>query len=97
MKKIIVFCVAFLATMSLWASETSVKNAYGVEIWYDFDNESNTASVTYKGELESYYKEYTGEVVIPSTVTYGDEEYSVTSEISTKIRNYWGKRNEKIN
>ncbi|MBQ5778465.1 MAG: leucine-rich repeat domain-containing protein [Paludibacteraceae bacterium] len=75
MKKIIVFCVAFLATMSLWASETSV-NA----IWYDFDNESKTASVTYRGYgLWDYSDEYTGEVVIPSTVTYEGEEYSVKS------------------
>ena len=75
MKKIIVFCVAFLATMSLWASETSV-NA----IWYDFDSYTKTASVTYKGSYSSEdFNEYTGEVVIPSTVTYGGEEYSVTS------------------
>ena len=79
MKKIIVFCVAFLATMSLWALETSVKNAYGVEIWYDFDDESNIARVTYKGFYSYEYDEYTGEVVIPSTVTYGGEEYRVTS------------------
>ncbi len=79
MKKIIVFCVAFLATMSLWASETSVENAYGVEIWYDFDNESKTASVTYKGFISAYeYDEYTGDVVIPSTVMYEGEEYNVT-------------------
>ena len=72
MKKIIVFCVAFLATMSLWASETSVKNADGVEIWYDFDSSTKTASVT---SLD--YS--TREVVIPSTVTYESEEYNVTS------------------
>ena len=81
MKKIIVFCVAFLATMSLWASETSVENAYGVEIWYDFDSSTMTASVTYKGYSLDYSDDYayTGEVVIPSTVTYAGEEYNVTS------------------
>jgi len=62
------------------ASDTSVKNADGVEIWYDFDSESKTASVTYRGDdSNSYSREYTGEVVIPSTVTYNGVEYSVTS------------------
>ena len=62
------------------ASNTSVKNAEGVEIWYDFDSSTNTASVTYKeNSYSSYNNEYTGEVVIPSTVTYEGEEYNVTS------------------
>ena len=62
------------------ASDTSVKNADGVEIWYDFDSSAKTASVTYKGEASySYYGEYIGNVVIPSKVKYEGEEYSVTS------------------
>ena len=67
--------------VGVWAmaSETSVKNADGVEIWYDFDSSAKTASVTYKGESYSTFSdEYTGEVVIPSRVTYEGEEYSVT-------------------
>ena len=67
-------------SLSAMASETSVKNAEGVDIWYDFDSSTTTASVTYRGSDEySYNNEYTGEVVIPSTVTYEGEEYSVTS------------------
>ena len=63
------------------ASNTSVKNAEGVEIWYDFDSSTKTACVTYKGDNDNFYSnyEYTGEVVIPSTVTYEGVEYSVTS------------------
>ena len=61
------------------ASETSVKNADGVEIWYDFDSNTETASVTYKGEAwYSYDNNYIGNVVIPLKVTYDGEEYSVT-------------------
>lgn len=30
-------------------SDTSVKNADGVDIWYDFDGNTKTVSVTYKG------------------------------------------------
>jgi hypothetical protein len=62
------------------ASDTSVLNADSVEIWYDFDSSTKTASVTYKGNsYNDYSGEYSGEVVIPSTVTYEGEEYSVTS------------------
>ena len=66
--------------VSVWAmaSETSVKNADGVEIWYDFDSSAKTASVTYKGSYFDSYDEYIGNVVIPSKVTYEGEEYSVT-------------------
>ena len=62
------------------ASDTSVLNADSVEIWYDFDSSTKTASVTYKGNsYNDYSGDYSGEVVIPSTVTYEGEEYSVTS------------------
>ena len=62
------------------ASETSVKNADGVEIWYNFDSSDKTVSVTYKGKTPyTYDDEYIGNVVIPSKVTYDGEEYSVTS------------------
>jgi uncharacterized repeat protein (TIGR02543 family) len=49
-------------------------------IYYYFNADSKTATVTYKGGNDSSYKgEYTGAVVIPSEVTYGGEKYSVTS------------------
>ena len=49
-------------------------------IYYDFNADSKTATVTFKGEdYNSYNNEYTGAVVIPSEVTYGGEKYSVTS------------------
>ena len=73
------------------ASDTSVKNADGVEIWYDFNSNTKTASVTYRGSYYSAYSnEYTGEVVIPSTVTYEGVEYSVTSILSYAFYNCSG-------
>ena len=67
-------------SLSAMASNTSVKNAEGVDIWYNFDSSTKTAAVTYGGFFYGYYSdEYSGEVVIPSTVTYEGVEYSVTS------------------
>ena len=65
--------VASLGTM--FASDTQVGG-----IWYDFDSTSKTATVTFQGSNgsdDSY--EYTGSVVIPASVVYNSETYSVTS------------------
>jgi hypothetical protein len=51
-------------------------------IWYDFDSSSKTATVTYRGSSsDSYSNEYTGDIVIPASVTYNYNgiTYSVTS------------------
>ncbi len=59
----------------LFASDTQVDGIY-----YNFDYSSRTASVTYRGASEySYSNEYTGSVVIPSSVIYNHVTYSVTS------------------
>ena len=62
-------------SLSAMASAVSVKNADGVDIWYNFDSSAKTASVTRSGSGAVY----SGNVVIPSTVTYEGVEYSVTS------------------
>ena len=60
---------------TVFASDTQVDG-----IWYDFDGSSKTASVTYRGSsYSSYSNEYTGSVVIPASVTYNEEVYSVIS------------------
>ncbi len=54
-----------------------VANAYDAEIdgiYYNFSG--NEAEVTYRN---TNYNSYSGAVVIPSTVTYSGETYSVTS------------------
>ena len=49
-------------------------------IFYNLDVANKTATVTFKGNnYGSYDNEYSGDVVIPETVTYGDITYSVTS------------------
>ena len=76
MKKIFTFFLVLAASMGIvYASGTQVDG-----IWYDFDSSTKTASVTYPGDDASHYeKKYTGNVVIPSSVTYNGITYSVTS------------------
>ena len=73
--KLFSLMLAVAASMSMWASDTEVDG-----IWYDFNSSTRTASVTYRGSsASSYYYEYSGSVVIPSSVTYNGTTYSVTS------------------
>ena len=48
-------------------------------IYYDINYANLTATVTYRGSYYDEYDEYTGDVVIPATVTYDGKTYSVTS------------------
>ena len=49
-------------------------------IFYNLDAANKTATVTFKGDYSySYNNEYSGDVVIPETVTYNGITYSVTS------------------
>ncbi|MBO4689378.1 MAG: leucine-rich repeat protein [Paludibacteraceae bacterium] len=57
-----------------WASDTAVNG-----IWYDFDNSTMTASVTYYGNQANRYTDrYINSVSIPSSVVFEGKEYSVT-------------------
>ena len=81
------FYLTFLLTvlMSMVGAKTSAhdieaKNADGVTIYYRWNIDKTELSVTYRGDLlYSYTNEYSGNVVIPLSVTYGGKEYSVTS------------------
>ena len=76
-KKIFTFFLLALAagTGTMLASDTSVDG-----IWYDFDDEHLTAEVTYQGDdSESHSDRYSGGVVIPSSVIYNAQTYTVTS------------------
>ena len=62
------------------ASDISVANADGVTIYYIWANNKTELSVTYRGSTcNSYNNEYTGNVVIPESVTYNGKTYPVTS------------------
>ena len=67
---------------AIYASDTQVDG-----IWYDFDSETKTASVTYQGDqYSSYSNEYSGLVIIPETVAYNGTTYTVTSIGSSAFR-----------
>ena len=49
-------------------------------IYYKITSSTDlTVAVTYKGDSEVSYREYSGSITIPTTVTYGGLTYSVTS------------------
>ena len=69
------FAALTLSAGTLFASNTAVGGIY-----YYFYDANLTATVTYRGGSSAEYNnEYTGDVVIPTTVTYGGKTYSVTS------------------
>ena len=62
------------------AHDIAVANSDGKTIYYVKNSNGSSVSVTYQGtSYSSYSNEYTGDVVIPETVTYGGKTYSVTS------------------
>ncbi|MCI7337516.1 MAG: leucine-rich repeat domain-containing protein [Bacteroidales bacterium] len=68
------------AALTLSAGALFANGTYVDGIYYDFDDAKLTATVTYRGSYyDEYTDEYTGKVVIPATVTCGDNTYSVTS------------------
>jgi hypothetical protein len=75
-KKIFTLFFALVASVGIiYASDAQVDG-----IWYDFNESNKTATVTYRGSsYNSYYNEYSGSVVIPSSVTYNGTTYSVVS------------------
>ena len=68
MKKIFLVLTLLCLSLSAWAYEAEVN-----EIFYNLDEVNRTATVT------SYNNVYSGDVVIPETVTYNGITYSVTS------------------
>ena len=72
------FFLLFLALMTagiVAASDTKVGN-----IWYNFDDATTTAEVTFKGDAADFYdNRYKGSITIPEKVSYGGKTYNVTS------------------
>ena len=71
MKKLLLSLFAVLLSSCAWAY-----SAYIGGIYYDLNSETKKAEVTFKDEN---YNSYSGDVVIPSSVTYSGVTYSVTS------------------
>jgi len=59
------------------AHDINVKNGDGVTIYYNYINNKTELSVTYRGGYDN--DSYSGNVVIPESVTYNSKTYSVTS------------------
>ena len=69
-----------MAGAKAFAHDIEVKNADGVTIYYSWANDNTTLAVSYQGSsYDEYSDEYTGNVVIPESVTYNEATYSVTS------------------
>ena len=65
---------ALLGSISAYAHNFDVDGIY-----YNITSDA-TVEVTFRGSSYSYYdNEYSGDIIIPSTVTYSEKEYSVTS------------------
>ena len=78
----------FLLLAAILPVMASAYDAKIGRIYYDFDKDAKTATVTYLYYVSSSNKNaYSGTVNIPSTVVYSGETYDVTS-----IREYafWG-------
>ena len=70
------------ASIKALAHDFGVANADGKTIYYVYNNGSSgtTVSVSYRGrDFDSYSNEYSGDIVIPKSVTYNAKTYSVTS------------------
>ena len=75
-QKIVLLFLGLLTGIASWAHDFEVDS-----IFYNITSTKNlTVCVTYKGSSYYEYKnEYSGDVVIPSTVAYDGKTYSVTS------------------
>jgi len=63
-----------------FAHDIEVKNAYGVTIYYTWTNKNTELAVSYRGsDFDEYSNDYSGNVVIPASVTYNGKTFSVTS------------------
>lgn len=78
-KKIIPTLAIILTVFCATASDTWVVNNDRDTIWYDFNEEAKTASVTYKGGSCDQWNEYSGIINIPRKVKYNKKKYHVTT------------------
>ena len=73
MKKLLLFLFSFSLSIVVKAY-----NAYIDGIYYNLDQTAKTAEVTWRGLNDSNKDAYTGALIIPPTVNYNNEDYSVT-------------------
>ena len=72
--------VMLFATSNLFAHDIEVVNDDGKTIYYSWINNQTELAVSYQGSYSSAYSdEYSGNIVIPKSVDYEGNTYSVTS------------------
>ena len=82
MKRISLLLILFISMVGtkVSAHDIEVANDEGVTIYYYYINDKTELSVTFRGNSYSAYtNEYSGNVVIPSSVTYDGKTYNVRS------------------
>ena len=80
-KKLLILLLVMFANIGTMFASIQIDG-----IWYLFS--SNKATVTYQGSTySSYPDEYSGDIVIPASVTYNNVTYSVTSIGNEAFRN----------
>ena len=84
MKKQSFITILFIVLLSLveansFAHDIEVPNADGVTIYYYWINNTELAVSCQGSTYDSFHNEYSGDVVIPSSVEYNGNSYNVTS------------------
>ena len=78
--KIILLLSILLLPLVAKAHDIAVANEQGVTIYYEWLNNKTELAVSYRGSYHGLYSnEYSGNVVIPESVTYNENTYIVTS------------------
>ena len=80
MNKTLFSLLMLLVASTATAHDIEVANTDGKTIYYVWTNNQTELAVSYRGSSYSAYSsEYSGNVVVPSSVSYGGNTYSVTS------------------
>ena len=78
--KLLLTLLLFMCATITFAHDFAVANSDGKTIYYNYNRDGSSVSVTYQGPLYSTESnEYTGDIVIPETVRLACSTYSVTS------------------
>ena len=72
--------LAFVSVLLLGAATASAHDFEVNGIFYNYNEDGLSVTVTYKGDsYNAYTNEYTGAVSIPASVTYSGNTYSVST------------------
>ena len=95
--KLLLVLLISLLSVNASAHDIEVANTDGKIIYYRYINNNTELEVSYRGNsYNSYSGEYSGNVVIPESVTYNGKTYSVTSIGSSAFRDCSGLKSVNI-